>query len=144
MSVVRIIDQGWDSFTGDLGGIEFIDGVSVRALTDREISRLGAGMRVESVESGLQLGIGAQLAAAVNDPMVAESYGLGSEEVLEDAVANVAPAQPGPAYTREQLEAIADTGGIVELRKVAETMGVKGKSIAQLIDGVLEAGQRAG
>lgn len=51
-----------------------------------------------------------------------------------------APAvTPGEKHTREELETIADTDGIAGLRKIAEPLNVKDKSITGLIEAILKA-----
>lgn len=42
-------------------------------------------------------------------------------------------------YTREELEAVADSEGIAGLRLIGGVMGVKAKGIVEMIDGILKA-----
>ena len=60
---------------------------------------------------------------------------------LEDVApvqASVSDAAPGE-YTRESLSALADKSGIKPLREIGDKFGVKGQSIAKLIDDIIEA-----
>lgn len=59
---------------------------------------------------------------------------------LDDIEAELAEAEPAAAkvYTREELEAIADTTGIKGLREIADPMGLTSTSIVPLIDAILE------
>ena len=132
MKTVKIVEQGWDKFNGNLGGVDFIDGVSERPLNDIEINRLSAGLRIEDVDSGNQLGVGANLVEARFTASV-ESSSLNTQDSEPEQV-----AKKQSLYTREQLEQIADKGGIVELRKIADSLGVKGKSIQTLIEAILQ------
>ena len=45
------------------------------------------------------------------------------------------------SLSREELEAVADDGGISGLRAIAEPLGVKSNSIDGLIDAILKASQ---
>ncbi|MDO1521881.1 hypothetical protein Q2T75_23695 [Klebsiella variicola] len=48
--------------------------------------------------------------------------------------------EPGvQIYTREELEAVADSEGIAGLRLIGGVMGVKAKGIVEMIDGILKA-----
>ena len=60
------------------------------------------------------------------------------EAKLVDAAPVIADLM-APAYTEEQLAAIADKQGIAGLREIAEPLGVKGNSIAGLISSILKA-----
>ncbi|EMP6325878.1 hypothetical protein RPT39_001444, partial [Acinetobacter baumannii] len=48
------------------------------------------------------------------------------------------PTPESKKYTREELEAIAEEGGLAGLRAVATEVGVKGGSIVVLIERILE------
>lgn len=136
MKVIKITEKGWENYTGNLGGVDFIEGVSVREATTMEINRIGANLRIESVDSDQQL-----------SPVTGRSLYFDEitkeivSEIIEHEEATVTEAtdgKPVATYSREQLEAIADKGGIAELRKISDELGVKGKSILTLIDGILK------
>lgn len=133
MAIVKINEPGFDSFNGDIGGIEFENGVSIRDLSPLEVNRLSAAMRVETLE-GEQLGVAAAIAANRDTPLSNEAE---RTVTAESENANFMQAPEG-SYTRESLGEIADKKGIAGLREIAEPMGVKGVSIAALIDGILE------
>lgn len=124
---IRLVGPGWTDFTGYFGVVEFKEGVSVREVSDIEIKRLAALTRIESVETGEDPGIAAQMLKGRDEPMPV----LQSERGEGDA----APEEPKkvPRYTREELEAIADKGGIKAVREIADEFGVKGRSITELI-----------
>lgn len=136
---VRIVEPALGGYTGMLYQISFTDGVSDRELTAQEVSVLGAAMRVESLD-------GEQVGAAV-DHIRAKQMTLNNaveknakfvEDVTKKTEAEKAtPAAAKTRYTRKELEAIADDQGISGLRELAEPLGIKGRSINELIGEIL-------
>lgn len=55
MKKVKIIDPTLPNYTGHLGQLEFVDGVSVREATEREILRISGCFQIADVETGQQL-----------------------------------------------------------------------------------------
>lgn len=139
---IRIDEVGYENYTGQLGMVDFVDGVSVNEVSQSELNRMAVVIRVVNVESEEQVG-------SLVDMQKNNDYTFPVEEVLvnipepEQAPADSqAPADDtaGKAiYSREQLEALADKEGIAGLREVAETFGVKGTSIVGLIQEILDA-----
>lgn len=139
MSIAKITQPGWENYTGELGGAQFVNGVSVDELDSRQINRIGANLRIETMD-GEQLTPHTHVfqeqaveQSAVHEDSVVESDG---PEVVVIGAQGVVTAEG--VYTREQLEALADKGGIAEIRKVSDLLGVKGKSISSLINGILD------
>lgn len=130
---VKIVEVGFDSFNGDIGGIEFESGVSTRELSPLEINRISAAMRVETLD-GDQLGMAAVLAANMNTEMSSELETIIVGETSETEKDAVVESQ----YTKESLAEIADKKGIAGLREIADPLGIKATSIAALIEGILE------
>lgn len=162
---IRIVSPGWETFTGQMGwGAVFEDGVSVGEIIPRVINRLGASLQIVNAETGEQLGPSAN-AVNVHDhdaPVAAElethteiEQGQADERerlakeaeerkaaeavALEAARAKAAADAAGVVYSRQELEAIGANDGIDGLRQVAEPLGVKGRSIAELVNAVLDA-----
>lgn len=136
MKIVKITEKGWENYTGHLGGVEFSKGVSVRGANEIEINRIGANLRIESVDTNQQLNptTGRSLYFdEITKEIVSEI--IKHEESIVDEANSESSVSP---YTRKQLEEIADKGGIAELRKVSDELGVKGKSISTLIDGIMK------
>lgn len=52
MPVIRLKEAGWEAFSGLLGDTEFVGGVSVENVSNREADRLACLMKVENVETG--------------------------------------------------------------------------------------------
>lgn len=136
---VRIVEPALSGYTGMLYQISFTDGVSNRELTDQEVSMIGAAMRVENLD-------GDQVGAAVDhmrryDVTLDKAVQKNAEtvEAIHEAAEEEAPAaKDKPSFTREELEAIADAEGIAGLRAVADPLGIKGRSINELIGEILD------
>lgn len=157
---VRIVEPVLSGYTGMLYQVTFTDGVSGRELTDQEVSIIGAAMRIQSL-SGDQVGAGVEQLSAkkmtveaadkINQDQVDVSAARHAKESitkiaetaikLRDALVEVAEGKPVKRYSREELEAIADQagedGGISGLRAIGATMGIKGRSINELIREIL-------
>lgn len=137
----RITEPGWEGFTGHLGMEEFVDGVSVEAISKAEASRLACIVRIETVEDAPKNPSATQ--------QVLDSYhtqaGLATLATAdeEQGVMKQVPEQPDRVYTKEELEQIADQGGIKAIRAIAEPRGIKGAAIGDLIAKVLKAQEDA-
>lgn len=123
---LRITEHGWAGFTGHLGSIEFIDGVSVEDVSRADASYLAAIVAIEDADTGKNPSDAQAIidAGTISAPM-------------EKALESPAPQEPKLDYTKESLEAIADASGIKGIREVADTFGLKGNSIVDLIDKIL-------
>lgn len=132
---VRITEPGWTGYTDHFCGVAFRDGLSVDPVAPSIATQMGTILRVELVDDGVQGGMGNILVTTHEDEAEVRAPLEGA-----DAVEASTPAIPDPTvYTREELEALADTRGIAGLREVADGYGVKGRGIAELIDEVLKA-----
>lgn len=132
---VKIIERSFQGYTGMLGDIEFKDGISVDKLGRNQIDRLSAAMRVTTVD-GESLGIAARLVQ--NKGTSAPS---GNIPVSEPAKPEAKAPADHPQYSRQQLEEIADIRGIVGLREIGDSFGVKGRSVMDLITEIMKAQQ---
>lgn len=156
MQKIKIVEAGYDKFTGEFGQIEFIDGVSAYPVSERDAARLGAFVRIEK-EDGEQAGDNVKHVAGYDLQVEPEQVlrnaaepkaqveGDTTPEGTEAAVApenGVAAAVVEPKkYTREELGAIADEHGLEGLREIGNQFGVKAVSIAKLIDLIVEKQQ---
>jgi hypothetical protein len=164
--ICRLTAPGWENFTGNFGfGAAFKDGVSVQPLTQRQIMRIGSSTVLVNDETGEQVGpsvihwnaqpLPAPIApvlktqAEVEVDQEAERKRLAAEEAARkeaDAKA-LAEAQEKlksaieeqVVYTRQELEAIGSNDGIQGLRDIANPLGVKGRSISELVTEILAA-----
>lgn len=166
---IKLVEPGFGSYTGLLGDIAFTDGVSDESLSRSQIDRIASSIRVETFEGEAVGSANDLLdrshTAELTPPLETLSQEIErkeaekTEEVLNElaelhagedgepsGIANAndeAPAQGSSddvvEHTAESLGAIADKSGIAGLREIAEQFDVKGKSVAQLIDGILAA-----
>lgn len=164
---IRIAEKGWETYTGPLGDIEFVNGVSGDHVSQREANRLGAILRVEEIDKdGADQGQVSQnadyqkatkfsapdverfprqteldkaTAEAKVEASAATPEGDNGAAVQSDQPTHEAPAEPAKVWTREELETVADQNGIKGLREIATPMGVISSSIGTMIDKILEA-----
>lgn len=138
MKKVRLLQPGYEKFTGQFGRNTFTNGLSDEPLLPIHAHFIGSAMKAE-YEDGSAINPAENYSlSAVNTPAEAEkiaaerieSVSLSQERVTTDATEK---------YTREQLEEIADKRGIKGVREVADLFDVKANSVAALIEGVLKA-----
>jgi hypothetical protein len=129
---IRIIEPGWETYTGDLGATTFDNGVSTHVVNQTDAQRLANNIRVETLvgvnPSTSQLVIDIQ-----NTPM---DENMAADVFIDRGI--VPDKTYLVIYTRAQLEEMADNYGIAGVRIVADPLGVKSKSIVALIEGVLQ------
>jgi hypothetical protein len=123
---IRLLQPGWETFTGNFGGVEFADGVSVNDANTREAARLANVVRCE-LEDG-------------SNPS-ASQVALDSKGTIMQVGSDRAPAPAPVKYSRTALEEIAGAKGIKGLREIGDPMGVKASGIADLIEAILKAQQ---
>lgn len=143
----KLLSQGFESFTGDLGNVDFVDGVTHDELDIGQVNRLGSNFILEKVlEDGRSFQVGpcpvGELAIEFMAALVAKR--VDAQEVIAPSVDatdsnDLTDEEPpvGKLYTREQLEAIADKKGIAGLREIAEPLKIKGTSVLKLINALL-------
>lgn len=126
---LKLLQAGYENFTGLFGVTFFEDGLSVDDVPLREARNIAISILTQ-YEDG-------------SDPNPAQ--GLLNNMDLEAKVTtpgqfepDVVETLPVPVVTKEDLEAIADKGGIKALRETAATYNVKGTSIAEIIKEILE------
>jgi hypothetical protein len=164
---VRIVAPGWENFTGILGqGAKFENGEA--DLTWRQVARIGASIHIVDADTGEQVGPAAIAAAAKFEsaPVVPEMVTKTEQdakieadataereklakaeeerkvkeaEALEAAKAKAAAEAKETVWTRQELEAVGANDGVEGLRKLADPLGVKGRSITDLVDAILQA-----
>jgi len=143
---LRIKQAGFSNLTGSMGNIDFVDGLSVHAVSPGEAARLCATIRAEFEDGSNPSPAGILVAHANSQAEVVAPLATGDEidaplEVEEGATApdlepSLSDLSP-PEWTQAELEAIADEKGIVGLREVAEPLGIKSNSISSLVTSIL-------
>ena len=116
---VKLLESTFKGYTGLLCGVRFEDGVSVEELPFVDQQRICASMRAETID-------GRNVSAA---GAYTERYSVTSDTITEAAAEPVqnlerGTVEPGTQiYTREELEAVADSEGIAGLRVIGERFG---------------------
>ena len=145
---IKIDEAGYENFTSFLGVTEFVDGVSVNDVLPRQINLLAAIVRIVDAKTGVQYGPGYEfdavkdLKAVTEDVLLLTEAGQASAakaeqarlEELKQAQADEANGMKKISYTQADLEDVADKHGIAGLREIAEPLGIKGTSVAKLIE----------
>lgn len=164
--IVRIVSPGWENFTGSMGHqAMFEKGVSVGPLNARQIARIGSSLKIVNDETGEQIGPSAMHAKlqpqtfAVAPQLKTKTQAdvehefdrrkLAEEEkarkeadakALEEAQRKAQEqVEELVVYSRAELEAIAGNDGIGALRPIGDKLGVKGRSISDLVNSILAA-----
>jgi len=145
MKHLRITEPGFQKMTDVMGGIEFVDGVSVEPLSDMQAARICAAMRAEFTdgsnsspagllvsEKNVRADVAVQMKRGITNVQRYIDNHLTHREVKVEIDAR-------RKMSREDLEFIADEDGIAKLREVAAEFNVKGNSIAKIIAGILSA-----
>lgn len=148
---IRLKEPGFEAFNGQIGQLNFVDGLSVEDAKERDFMRLSAVMKVEREDGTTASPADALKAIADVGAPTPEAARKAELKANEKALSEVRPApvekavgeldgkpQSASGYTEEQLAAIADKEGIKGLRKIAEPMGIKGNSIKELIAEILQ------
>lgn len=137
---IRMIEAGYKGFTGMFGTVEFKDGVSVNDVSDADARFFASIIGIENVEDGKDPGSNAQFQNSLTLSAVSVTLPTRAQTAKRDEKVEEKPKVDEPiagTYTKAQLEEIADKGGIAGLREIADPLGVKGTSIAKLIDAIL-------
>lgn len=137
MNKIKIVEPGFEGFTGNLFGIEFSNGISDRSVLPFEAARIGAAIRIVAAldggEEGAQLGPSQTLLDLSHVEM-----GLAQGPAAPIETVGVPEAESNRVYTREDLAQIADAEGITGLRRIGDKINVRGRSIGELIDAILK------
>lgn len=137
MKKVRLLQAGYEHFTGQYGPNSFTNGVSDEPLLPIHAHFIGAAIAAEYED-------GTPINPALNYSLAVDMKPADAEQVAQERAAIAAEhekkvARAAVTYTREQLEEIADKRGIKGLREIGDDLGVKANSVADLIAGILKA-----
>lgn len=125
---LRMLSDGWRDFTGQFGGFEFEDGVSVGDIPVRIAQRFASAMSFETLEG--QNPSPAQRMIDMQHTVLSSTMNSESELTVTEAMA---PKR----WTLEELEQIASEDGIAGIRVIANPMGLKNNAIGKLIEMIL-------
>lgn len=135
---LKIIEKGWETYTGPLRGGMFVNGVCEDISPDHA-RQLANYIRVETDE-GKNPSSSQAIIDAQDTPAFSPTYQNAEESGNLSGTMKPASKQ----YTQAELEAVADAKGIDGLREIATPMNVKGTSIVKLITTILEVQKQAG
>lgn len=136
---IRIIEPGFENMTGYFGTVDFENGVSKDQVPWQEQQRLGGLVRfvsAEEDEAETEIGPAAEL-LRIRDVPADDPRALAADSAVITATGETRLA--GEFYSREDLEGIADTKGIAGLRDIAKRWAITGRSITDLVNGILKA-----
>ncbi len=142
MNRIRITQEGWAGFTGNIGGVEFADGVSIETVPQIAADRIACSVLCVNADSeaGEQVGISARYIENQAIQMdVEEALPVITDEEIAASIVAASQKTVEVYFTGEELEAIADEKGINGLRAIAEPLGVKARAIPDLISNILKA-----
>lgn len=157
---IKVVKGIFAGYTGVLGmGRQFVNGASVEELPTLEAQMIAAegttyvidqdGNFVKDEQGRPYLvtpgampfpdTLGVSFISKVQEKDVEAKPVQKTEEPQTASVVDEHKEQPEESanYTREELEAIADRAGLRGLREIGESLGVKGKSIPELIEKIL-------
>jgi hypothetical protein len=151
---LRLIAKGWETYTGQMGVINFVNGVSVGDVLELDAVRV-AGVIGAEWEDGTAANVGQRYidnlntpapsvkSAPVKEPKQGKEPAKNGEAPKVEAPKPAVVAIPVEAiketkYTAEQLAKIADAQGIAGLREIATPLGIKGNSISALMIAILK------
>lgn len=120
---IRMVQAGYEGFTGSFGGVDFVDGESAFDVDHRTAARLANIVKIKR-EDG-------------SNPSTAQLV-LDSQTRPMAVIPTIAPAAERVEYSQEYLEGVASDRGIKGLREIGDTLGVKATGIGELIRLILE------
>lgn len=133
---MRLTEPSFAHYTGPIGSFEFVDGVSKDIIIWYEANRIGSCIQAEDADvPGWVIN-----PAAEHDRTINRS--ADSPIVIAVSEGKHINAEGSPLirrYSREELEELADKDGLIGVREVARVWGRTGRSIAECIDGVMDA-----
>ncbi|MEG0062975.1 MAG: hypothetical protein RR740_00080 [Pseudomonas sp.] len=156
---IRILDPGFSKLTGLFGTVEFVNGVSAEPVSKAEAARLGTIISIEVVGTGenpstTQLMVDThnknmQELGLVTATLIPASEAPAPVEVpvVETPVVDGAPvADPVKepvvldwSFTEDDLDAIVKKEGVAGLRTFAEPYDINDRSIAGLVQKLMDA-----
>jgi len=151
MPYLKITQKGWDGYTGVLGDVPFEDGVSLENVSTADSKRLASIIQMEERDSGKDPSVSQEL-IDTRHMTLGEHEGFVRQKSVDNASVDetkaftAEPSKPSDSdksysYTMEDLEAVADKGGIEGLREFASEYDVRGGSIRAIINSLMAVKQ---
>lgn len=144
MPHLKLIEKGWENFTGQFGAVEFEDGVSKDIISMAEAMKLAGVIRCEELESGTNPSVSQEIVddrqseLSVRKQALADKVSAdGGTKEPEEPKNSEPTSNPVYDYEMADLEAVADQSGIEGLRDFASRYDVRGGSIKAIIDSLM-------
>lgn len=139
---LKIIERGFEGYTGRMGDVDFVDGVSIEHTSRQEARRLASIMAMIDLDTGKNPSWAQEL---LDNREQTLAQMLRTPEQKQETPAEPAPVESGLSYdyTEESLAEIADKGGIVALRDFAKPYDVRGGSIQQIMASLMAVKEEA-
>lgn len=135
---IKIVEKNWDGYTGALAGFSFVDGVSENDIDLYKALYIGGVIQIVDADTGLPV---SELheATLIKDIPLEASCETSPANIIEEApiVEEEPVVEKIKIYTREELEAIADSSGIKGIRAIANQYNIKSTSIVELMEQIL-------
>lgn len=143
---LRLTAPGWETYTGQMGVINFEDGLSVTDVLAIDAVRV-AGVIGAEWEDGTpanvsQIYLDNMHTEAPTPEEQAAADNVDAPKTVDPDAAREKAELLGVSYTEEELAAIADSKGIAGLREIAAPLGIKSNSISSLIEAILKAAKK--
>lgn len=141
MPNIKIVQKGFETYNGFFDGVKFENGLSTEPMTLSGAEQLGASIKIVDADTNEPVSVTQRMINMRGDSIKPSRsiHPRGEEpKVEEKKTVELTEKIAEPNYTREQLEALADSGGISKLREFAKEYNVNGKSIASIIDALMK------
>jgi len=132
----------YENFTGEIGAVSFVDGLSTTNVSMYDAHRIASGMPASTEDGkdpfdyGVDYGQG-DVPDSIPPELTAITTVADEQAAAAASTETVETVEVAPVLTREALEAIADKEGIAGIRAISDPLGIKGTSIKGLIDQIL-------
>jgi len=144
---LRLTQPGYETFTGQMGTVFFDNGLSTADVKPIDAVRMAAQFLCQW-EDGSPASVTQSILDHAHATTATVPAPINADQALAEQAAEagrlagttVQPdgtSVPAKTYTEDELAALADKGGIKALRALAEPLGIKGNSIADLIRAIL-------
>lgn len=145
---LKLVEAGYEKFTGHFGHVYFEDGVSVDDVSQADARLFASITTVEVVGEGTIAGDNERYQGSMDIPAVTVTYPTLADLQRAEAAAVhtlMSPAEgqepvaevTAKVWTVEELEEVADKKGIAGLREIADPMGVRARGINELIGEII-------
>lgn len=139
---VRIVEKNMVTYSGPIGGVEFKDGVSVRSIDYPTAQRIGACIAIVDADAKDSNDLITPAAASLRD----RNINVNNADVQafdNGTIFNPERYDSIVFHTQEELEEIADKGGLPQILALAQRWGRKGRTIPACIAAILQEQDKA-